>query len=226
NDPNTGWMQFVMCQEIGHTFGLGHVNEAFNDPNTGSCMDYTSNPLGPPNNLHPNGHDFDQLASIYRHKDSRTTVASTSGAAAAGLERAVAANPAGPGQGGVSVFETDLGGGDRLVTFVIWADVNLMAAAHANERAPVSGTTTDQDGFPVDGEATGFAAGTTVVTNDVVNLRTGASRQADIVTELAAGTLLTVTGAVEQAQGLVWVPVVTADGTLAGYVAADFLAPA
>ncbi len=72
----------------------------------------------------------------------------------------------------------------------------------------------------------GVAVGATVVTTDVVNLRTGASPQAEIVMELAAGTLLTVTGEPEQAEGLAWVPVATPDGALAGYVAADFLAQA
>ena len=35
-------------------------------------MDYTSNPLGPPSNEHPNQHDYDQLATIYTHLDSTT----------------------------------------------------------------------------------------------------------------------------------------------------------
>ncbi len=70
---------------------------------------------------------------------------------------------------------------------------------------------------------TGFDVGSSVVTNDAVNLRAAASRQADVVTELAAGTPLTVTGPTEEGQGLVWVPVATSDGTLTGYVAADFL---
>ena len=74
---------FVTCQEIGHDFGLGHVNETFTDPNTGSCMDYTNDPDGgagggssnDPNNMHPNAHDYSMLESIYAHLDSTTTVA-------------------------------------------------------------------------------------------------------------------------------------------------------
>lgn len=73
---------FVTCQEIGHDFGLGHVNETFTDPNTGSCMDYTNDPDGgagggsssDPNNMHPNAHDYALLESIYAHLDSTTTV--------------------------------------------------------------------------------------------------------------------------------------------------------
>jgi len=37
-------------------------------------MDYTSNPLGPPDNEHPNKHDYDELVTIYSHLDSTSTV--------------------------------------------------------------------------------------------------------------------------------------------------------
>jgi len=229
------WRQFVMCQEVGHTFGLGHVNETFDDPNTGSCMDYTNDPSrndGAGNHLHPNAHDYAQLASIYGHTDSKSTY-DASAVRTAGLSGVEISNPAGPERGGVSVFVTDLGAGKEVVTFVIWADANLIAAAHANPRAPIADVTTDEDGYPVDGgdghdhdaedhAEAGLAAGSTVVTVDSVNLRAAPSRQADVVTELAAGTTLTVTGPAEESQGLLWVPVVTAEG-LTGYVAAEYL---
>jgi hypothetical protein len=35
--------QGVMCQEVGHTFGLAHQDENFTNPNLGTCMDYTNN---------------------------------------------------------------------------------------------------------------------------------------------------------------------------------------
>jgi hypothetical protein len=60
----------VMCQEIGHTFGLDHQDESGADLNT--CMDY-SNALDNPS---PNSHDYQQLQTIYSHLDSSTTVAS------------------------------------------------------------------------------------------------------------------------------------------------------
>jgi hypothetical protein len=42
------WRRYVMCHEVGHTFGLDHVNENDTDPNTGSCMDDTEGPtMGP-----------------------------------------------------------------------------------------------------------------------------------------------------------------------------------
>src|SRR5215211_7442975 len=68
------WRRLVMCQEIAHDFGLDHQDENFDNPNLGSCMDYTRSPLGPPSNEHPNAHDYEQLQKIYSHLDSSTTV--------------------------------------------------------------------------------------------------------------------------------------------------------
>jgi hypothetical protein len=67
----TAWRNLVMCQEVGHTFGLDHQDENFDNANLGTCMDYTNNPG---TNQHPNQHDYDQLATIYAHLDSTTTV--------------------------------------------------------------------------------------------------------------------------------------------------------
>ena len=63
------WRQVVMCQEMGHIFGLGHNDENFDNPSTGTCMDYSNDPSP---NQHPNAHDFDTLAEIYNHADSDT----------------------------------------------------------------------------------------------------------------------------------------------------------
>lgn len=297
------WRRYVMCQEVGHTLGLGHTDVTSSNANQGTCMDYTNDPDGgvggfsliDPSNLYPNKHDYDQLARIYGgHRDSKTTVASTSSTAASPSQAAVA-NPSGPEQGGVAVFVRELGGDNRVITFVIWADANVIGAANANANAPIADSTTEtaEEGYAVEGEhehetetadadgdgltddqeaelgtdpanpdtdgdgvsdgdevtagtdtaeessgdveagdsSTGSAAfpeGSTVVTTEAVNLRVSPSRQAELVTELAAGTVATVTGPVEQAQGLDWVPVTveTPDGTLAGYVAADFITPA
>jgi hypothetical protein len=73
------WRAMVACQEVGHDFGLGHVNETFTDKNTGSCMDYTNDPSGrnaqngPLENDAPNQHDYDLLASMYAHTDGTNT---------------------------------------------------------------------------------------------------------------------------------------------------------
>ncbi|HVS04177.1 MAG TPA: hypothetical protein VMT16_15545, partial [Thermoanaerobaculia bacterium] len=52
------WKQLVMCQEVGHGFGLGHQNEDFSTDLTRSCMEYTSAPEG---NEHPDSHDYNML---------------------------------------------------------------------------------------------------------------------------------------------------------------------
>ena len=52
------WRNLVSCQEVGHTFGLDHQDENFNNPNLGTCMDYTNDPSS---NQHPNQHDYDHL---------------------------------------------------------------------------------------------------------------------------------------------------------------------
>jgi hypothetical protein len=110
------WRNLVMCQEVGHTLGLDHQDENFDNPNLGTCMDYTNNPG---TNQHPNNHDYQQLETIYSHLDTTTTV----GAATNGF-----GNASGWGQlvsssadGRASVYRLDLGNGQSVLTHVIWA---------------------------------------------------------------------------------------------------------
>ena len=103
--------QHVMCQEIGHDFGLDHQSTSGADLNT--CMDY-ANALDNPS---PNQHDYDQLQTIYSHLDSTTTI----GAIASGLPDAVPSwAPA--TQRSRSVYVDKLADGSELVTFVLWAN--------------------------------------------------------------------------------------------------------
>jgi hypothetical protein len=60
---NDGQRQFVTCHEIGHTFGLGHLDTGFYNKNKGSCMDYTADPDGPPDNRNPGVVDWQVLNS-------------------------------------------------------------------------------------------------------------------------------------------------------------------
>ena len=109
------WRRLVACQEIAHDFGLDHQDENFSNPNLGTCMDYTSDPDGPPSNEHPNQHDYDQLVTIYSHVDSSTTV-SSSPAALPG--NAPAFSQASRANG--DVYMDDLGNGVRRITHVFW----------------------------------------------------------------------------------------------------------
>jgi len=121
------WRQLVMCQEVAHTFGLGHQDESFGNTNLGTCMDYTDDPDGTPNNEHPNQHDYDLLEQMY-----------ASGGTDEGSEPK-ACNPKSPkctqgivlekpsdwgrlvsGHGPKEVYEKDLANGFKVVTHVTW----------------------------------------------------------------------------------------------------------
>jgi hypothetical protein len=115
------WRLMVTCQEVGHTFGLDHQDENFNNPNLGSCMDYTNSPG---TNQGPNSHDYQQLESIYAHVDSGAALRSgDSVAGRSGLDRpsdwgrAVARS----GDGATSTYVREFAGGQKVFTFVVWA---------------------------------------------------------------------------------------------------------
>lgn len=131
------WRQFVMCQEIGHDFGLDHQDETFGNANLGTCMDYTNNPS---TNQRPNAHDYQQLATIYGHVDSTNTATATAAATNFGIREVgrpttrEAGSDAGigdtmadwgsavhrDGRGRPDVFVRQLGNGRRVITHVLW----------------------------------------------------------------------------------------------------------
>ena len=124
------WKRLVMCQEVAHTFGLDHQDENFSNGNLGTCMDYTSDPDGPPSNEHPNQHDYDELGIIYAHLDSTTTVKQTTqgGKMPPAMSDIDLSGPAQWGKlihsshgGWKELYELDFGGGHKVFTFVIWA---------------------------------------------------------------------------------------------------------
>ena len=122
------WRALVTCQEIGHDYGLGHQDEDFANPDkvdtngVQTCMDYTNLPQG---NEHPNGHDYEQLATIYNHSEGATAmnVAPSTQSEAAGGDtpaawgRAIAFTR----DGRPHVFEKTTASGRKMITHVFWA---------------------------------------------------------------------------------------------------------
>lgn len=131
------WKNLVMCQEVGHTFGLDHQDEDFYNANLGTCMDYTTNPS---TNQHPNAHDYAMLQSIYAHLDEGSTVSLLSTSSNGNnidtsnqkddkkdkkedLEeeswgKAIKKDKKGKN----SKFERDLGNGEKVITHVFWVE--------------------------------------------------------------------------------------------------------
>jgi len=119
----SAWKNLVMCQEIGHTFGLDHQDEDFGNVPLGTCMDYSNDPVP---NQHPNQHDYDMFETIYAHLDSGTTVSQTpssnkqevdhSDPSTWGKQIHTSADKKG------SLYERDFGNGNKVFTFVTWAN--------------------------------------------------------------------------------------------------------
>lgn len=124
------WRSLVMCQELGHDYGLGHNDETFQNYNNGTCMDYTNAPQGGvvsgfdygPHNMYPNAHDFEELHAIYQHTNDGGTQTATKSEAAGGdtpseWGRAIDFRT----DGRPHVFEKITPTGARMITHVFWA---------------------------------------------------------------------------------------------------------
>ena len=120
NNPNE--KLHVMCQEIAHAFGLDHQST--------NGMDYFSNTganAGSTLSTHPNQHDYDELAIIYTHLDSSTTLAAGATQAAGASE--VTNDSSSWGQlvsqsanGRSSTYERGNFDGSKTVTHVYWTE--------------------------------------------------------------------------------------------------------
>lgn len=124
----SGWRSLVLCQEVGHNFGLDHQDENFYnapiEPHT--CMDYFV--PGANEIVGPNAHDYEQLESIYAHLDSTTTIKASDSSKGNSPDIDLD-NPSEWGRGlrqdshgKNSLYERDLGNGKKVFTFVIWAE--------------------------------------------------------------------------------------------------------
>ena len=122
----------VICQEIGHTLGLDH--QSTDGFSLDTCMDYYHNTSdSDTRSTLPNAHDYEELGIIYGgHTDvsNSYTTASASNRGFSGLAQSGDFEKASEwgkslkqdNHGRDSLFERDLGKGNKIFTFVIWAD--------------------------------------------------------------------------------------------------------
>lgn len=117
------WKTLVMCQEVGHIFGLGHQDENIDNADLGTCMDYTRNPSA---NQHPNAHDYSMLETMYAHLDTTTTLSQATASKGQDIDTN---NPREWGRelrrsadGRTSLFARDLGNGEQVFTHVFWVE--------------------------------------------------------------------------------------------------------
>lgn len=127
------WRQSVVCQELGHTIGLDHQDDDFNNDPLLTCMDYQDPPFP-----QPNQHDYEELEAIYAHTDSYNSYVTAGGGGGGGSCKAPpgkGCNKAGvpqgdvPGEWGISLgrrgalerFLRIDADGTRHLTFVTWA---------------------------------------------------------------------------------------------------------
>ena len=127
------WKQTVTCQELGHDIGLDHQDENFDNMSLLSCMDYQDPPFP-----WANGHDFEQLETIYGHLDSYDSYGGGGGGGEGGCNAppGKGCNKSSVGQGNAgSEWGISLGrrgaretfiridpDGTRHITFVRWAE--------------------------------------------------------------------------------------------------------
>ena len=125
----TTWQRHVMCQEVGHDFGLGHTSENGTSQNT--CMDYYRNTSNSDwTSTGPNQHDFDQL-KVQHHASLSPSDTFTEALRAGGPYADTDLNA--PWQWGTPIAWDDAGQpvtflldrspepGDEMITHVTWA---------------------------------------------------------------------------------------------------------
>jgi hypothetical protein len=140
---NANYRQRVLCQEVGHTLGLDHQDEA----GALSCMNEDGGAYYDPDYISPNAHDFEQLETIYGiisgHVDTTSTVGSVTnrknGATGTALDSPAPNKPADLGRpvgydarGRANTFQKDLGGGHKLLTHIFL----LEPGAQRKEKSP------------------------------------------------------------------------------------------
>ena len=140
---NSAERQHVVCQEVGHTFGLDH--QSTSGASLGTCMDYYQNTsASDTKSTTPNTGDYNELDCIYNKADVGKTLTSGSHSCTGtghddGFTTAGAAAPAGHGHGAAaglpasanpyeSVYVAHLANGLTQVTYVRWAHPHQQSA--------------------------------------------------------------------------------------------------
>ncbi len=150
------WRNLVMCQELAHTFGLGHQDENFQNANLGTCTDYTNIPN---TNQFPNAHDFDMISYLYGHIDVPFGGADATAAFGQYIDTGSPIEWGAPNQKHrhkgrgkrESEFERPLPNGVTMLTHVMWADEMLVGSepeqkpTRKNKKQPVVEEHTDHD---------------------------------------------------------------------------------
>ncbi len=110
------WRNHVMCQEVGHDFGLDH--QSTSGASLRTCMDYANDPTA---SQHPNQHDYDELGTIYSHTDSTTTVGAAVPSSQAQSENASPIAVERSDHIASSLITESFADGSKRVTNIIWA---------------------------------------------------------------------------------------------------------
>jgi hypothetical protein len=117
-----------MCHEIGHGFGLPHRDEIPNNPDLGSCLDYT---YRFENNINPDSSvDFDNLKNLYGVIGNRRRTLQVEDGDGVIFNDAIFRTRNWSHENGRmlyqserhQVYENDLGGGLRVVTTLLLAE--------------------------------------------------------------------------------------------------------
>lgn len=124
--PNTE-RRHVMCQEVGHDFGLGHTSENGSSQNT--CMDYYQNTSNSDwTSTGPNQHDFDQLLTQHHYGSALAPAIQALGWS--GMANSIDfSEPWSWGtpvewdeRGRAIVYKFEFEDGSAIITHVFWAD--------------------------------------------------------------------------------------------------------
>ena len=125
------WRLMVACQEVGHTLSLDHVDTDFWNTNQGTCMDYTNDPDGDlpgnPSNLHPDDEDILQIDANHHNWHAndgggKPPKGKKGRGKGQGTDKGDWGRRVAVSKGGrTSEHVLKLGGGKRIVTFVVWA---------------------------------------------------------------------------------------------------------